>query len=541
MIQETRMSEATNFDSEALTSTEQSHFEVVIIGSGFSGLLCTILLKDAGVNNVRVFEMTPSVGGVWSDGGVGAYPGAACDVPAYTYLPLLDRTGFIPSRKYVSQQEIASYAEMLIEKEGIRDNIRFSHKVEKLCFVGKEEKVWQVTTVDPQTGELIEIVTCQHVVTANGPLSSPRLPEIPSMQEFKGESFHTAQWDRSATLKGKRVGVIGTGASAAQVVTTIVDQVESLTIFQRTPTWCLPRDDEPTPPELVEKFRAGGHGEFLRRVDWKDEGLPTDEPLVSFEALHDEQQNAAICAQIAERIEADVNDPELVKLLTPDYPFFCKRALFIDDYYTTFNKPNVTLVADEGGVVSVNESGLEIARGEKFDLDVIIYATGFDSNHIPFLIEGRNGVTLADKFGANEANNFQMTRPHSLWGMHVGEMPNLYMMIGPQSLNPVTNVTLLCEEQAKYIADLVVKMKKEGHIQVEPTEQAVNNWTDLCESSSEGKVWLRCNNWYMKTTKTDAAAGRERSAGMWMATYADYLKHLLGHEAGSQDELLNFS
>ena len=303
----------------------------------------------------------------------------------------------------------------------------------------------------------------------------------------------------------------------------------------------MPRDDEPTPPELIEKFRAGGHGEYLRRIDWKEEGLPTAEPLVSFEALHDEEQNAAVCTMIAERIEAEVDDPGLVKLLTPDYPYFCKRALFIDDYYTTFNKPNVTLVADEGGVVRVNEKGLEIARGEKFDLDVIIYATGFDSNHIPFLIEGRNGVTLADKFGANESNNFQMTTPHSLWGIHVNEMPNLYMMIGPQSLNPLTNVTLLCEEQSKYITELVLKMKKSGNLQVEPTEEAVDNWTSLCVSSSEGKVWLKCNNWYMKATKTDVAAGRERSSGMWMGSYVDYLKHVLGHEGGSQDELLNFS
>ena len=133
-----------------------------------------------------------------------------------------------------------------------------------------------------------------------------------------------------------------------------------------------------------------------------------------------------------------------------------------------------------------------------------------------------------------------MTKPHSLWGIHVDEMPNLYMMIGPQSLNPVTNVTLLCEEQSKYISSLVVKMKNSGDLQVEPTRHGVKNWTEMCESSSEGKVWLKCNNWYMKSTKTDAAADRELSCGMWMGSYIDYLKHLLGEEGGTQDELLNF-
>lgn len=520
-------------------NSEQSHFDVVIVGSGFSGLLCTTYLKDAGIENVCVFEMTPSVGGVWSSGGVGAYPGAACDVPAYTYLPFLDRTGFIPSKKYVSQSEIARYAELLVDHVGIREKIKFSRKVVELTYIGKGEKVWQITTVDPGTGESAEVVTAQHVVPANGPLSSPRLPEIPGMEAFKGESFHTAQWDHSASLKGKRVGVIGTGASAAQVITTIVEEVASLTVFQRTPTWCLPRDDEPTPPDIEAKFKQGGYGEKLRYVDWKGE-FPPEEVLFTFEALHDEQQNSAICDGIKARIEADVSDPELARRLTPDYPFFCKRALFIDDYYTTYNRSNVTLVDDTGGVVRVNETGLEIARGEKFDLDVIIYATGFDSNFIPFLIKGKNEITLADKFGANESNNFQMTSPQSLWGIHVQDMPNLYMMIGPQSLNPVTNVTLLCEEQSKYIANLVAKMKGNSQLEVEPSVEAVDSWTDLCETSSQGKVWLRCNNWYMKTTKSDAAAGRERSSGMWMASYVDYLEHMLGEKSGSQDELLRY-
>jgi cation diffusion facilitator CzcD-associated flavoprotein CzcO len=516
------------------------HFDVVIVGSGFSGLLCALELKDSGIDSVRVFEMTPSVGGVWSKGGVGAYPGAACDVPSYTYLPLLDRTGFIPSKKYVSQPEIAGYAEMLAEKEGINEKIQFSKKVVKLKFMGEGHKVWQVFTVHTETGEPAEMVTCQHVVTANGPLSSPRMPEIPGMEKFKGESFHTAKWNASVNLKGKRVGVVGTGASAAQVITAIADQVQTLTVFQRTPTWCMLRDDEPTPPDLIEKFEAGGYGESLRVIDWKEENTVNQEGAVSFEALHDKEQNAAICDEIEKRLKAEVDDPEIAKKLTPDYPFFCKRALFIDDYYTTFNKANVHLIADDGGVVRVNESGLEIARGEKFDLDVIIYATGFDSNHIPFLIEGRNDITLADKFGANESNNFQMTKPHSLWGIHVEDMPNMYMMIGPQSLNPVTNVTYLCEQQSRYITDLIVKMKKSSHLTVEPGASGVKNWTDMCESSSEGKVWLRCNNWYMKTTKTDSAAGREMSSGMWMGSYIDYLKHLLGEEGGAKEELLNF-
>jgi cation diffusion facilitator CzcD-associated flavoprotein CzcO len=515
-------------------------YDVVIIGTGFSGLLCSIYLREAGIENFCILEKNYCVGGVWSHGGVGSYPGAACDVPAYTYLPFLDRTGFIPSKKYVSQTEISEYAEMLTDHGGVRDKIHFSRQVIRVEYLGDHPATWQVTAVDPDINEVIEVITCQHVVAANGPLSTPRMPEFPGLENFRGESFHTAQWDRRASLKGKRVGVVGTGASAAQVITTIVDDVEELTVFQRTPTWALPREDEPTPPEITEKFKAGGYGEELRQVDWKGELPPDPDALFTFEDLHDVDKNAHICKAIEAGIKQQVKDPELAKKLTPDYPFFCKRVLFIDDYYTTFNKSHVTLVADPGGVVEVTETGVTMASGDHYDVDVLIYATGFDSNFIPFDIQGVGGITLAEKFGANESNRFQMVRPHSLWGIHVSDMPNFYMMIGPQSLNPVTNVTLLCEEQAKYIADLVSDMSRANQTEVQPKPEAVEDWTALCEDSSDGKVWLRCNNWYMKTTKTDTAKGREKSSGMWMDTYAEYLQHVLGEKGGARTDLLAF-
>ena len=375
---------------------------------------------------------------------------------------------------------------------------KFSRKVTKIEYV--ERGLWKISTADPRSGEPLETVTCQHVVSANGPLSSPRMPEVPGIDLFEGESFHTASWNQTASLTGKRVGVIGTGASAAQVITSIVDEVESLTIFQRTPTWALPRDDEPTPKKIKDAFKAGGYGEKLRYIEWEENVSPDPNAPFTFEMLHNEEQNAAICAGIAARIKQEVDDPQLAELLTPDYPFFCKRVLFIDDYYTTFNKPHVHLIDEPGGVVRIHPKGLEIASGESYEFDVIIYATGFDSNFIPFPIIGKNGVTLADHFGANAANNFQMTDPKTLWGIHVNDLPNFYMMIGPQSLNPVTNVTLLCEEQSKYIASLVQQMKTNGNSEVEPETTAVARWSERCSETAEGKVWLKCNNWYTKST-----------------------------------------
>lgn len=517
------------------------HCQVVIIGAGFSGLLCASYLKEAGIHDIQILEMGSSVGGVWSKKGVGAYPGAACDVPSYIYLPFLDRTGFIPSKKYVSQPEIAEYAEILTDHIGVRENISFDRKVTELKYLGDQQNKWRVRTVNTKTGQAEKTVSCTHIVSANGPLSSPRMPELGGMELFKGESFHTAQWDGTANLKGKKVAIIGTGASAAQVITSIADDVESLHVFQRTPTWVLRRDDEDTSPELKRQFEAGGYGEYLRDLAAKKFEFPPGEQFLDWDAIQDKEQNEAVCSELTQLIQSDVDDPEIAKLLTPDYPFWCKRVLFIDDYYTSFNKKNVTLVHDDGGVVSVDETGLTIAQGKHFQCDVIIYATGFDSNFIPFPIYGRNGISLAEKFGANETNRFQMMRPQSLWGIHVDEMPNFYMMIGPQSLNPLTNVTLLCEEQAKYIAELLSKMDQAGHSRVEPLKDAVTHWSALCLASANDKVWLRCNNWYLKTTKTDAALETERSSGMWMETYEDYLDHMLHGKAGTQDELLEFT
>ena len=195
------------------------------------------------------------------------------------------------------------------------------------------------------------------------------------------------------------------------MITSIADEVETLTVFQRSATWALLSTMNQR-PEIVDAFKKGGYSEAFVLSIGKTAPAESRSPF-TFDTLHDEEANAKLCGVIAKRIKADVNDPDLAQVLTPDYPFFCKRVLFIDDYYTTFNKPNVTLINDSQGVVGVTETGVQMASGDSHDVDVLIYATGFDSNHIPFPVIGRDGVTLADQYGANEANNWQMTRPQS--------------------------------------------------------------------------------------------------------------------------------
>ena len=216
------------------------------------------------------------------------------------YLPFLDRIGFIPSKKYVTQHEIATYTDKLVEYCGLEPHIRFSTKVTSINYVGTGPLANPALMARPKVAI---VATMQRlVVNANRP-SVPRMPEVAGMQQFKGASFHTAQWDYGVDLKAKaHVGIIGTGASAAQVITSIADEVETLTVFQRSATWALPRDDEPTPPEIVEAFRKGGYSESLRHVDWQN-GTPRDSELpFNFDMLHDKEANDKIYSAIVKRI-----------------------------------------------------------------------------------------------------------------------------------------------------------------------------------------------------------------------------------------------
>jgi len=324
------------------------------------------------------------------------------------------------------------------------------------------------------------------------------------------------------SLKGKRVGVVGTGASAAQVITTIAKDVKHLTVFQRSAVWALPRDDEPTPDELRQQITSvKGFTDRLRYEDGKN----LDKEF--FPLLHEEKGNQQFQALVNAVIMKQVPDKDLRAKLTPSYPFFCKRVLFVDDYYSTFTRPNVSLVVDEKGVRRETERGLVTASGTEYELDAIIYATGFDVLTVPFPVQGRNGRTLEDKWGGKG-----LSRPRTLFGIHVSEFPNMHIMIGPHCLNPVTTVTVLAEDQAKYIAELVAHMRRQGFREMEPRPEAEDEWVRRSEATSGGKVWTKCSNWYMKST--DA---REPYYGMWMETHTRYMREGLRRE-GVHDDLI---
>jgi len=268
-----------------------------------------------------------------------------------------------------------------------------------------------------------------------------------------------------------------------------------------------------------------GFTDKLRRAEVDD----FDQNL--FPKLHDSKQNEELKAEVLSIIEAEVPDnAELRRKLTPEYPFWCKRVLYIDGYYATFTKPNVTLVADKGGVVRETSVGVQVASGSEYELDAIIYATGFDALNVSFPVVGKRGRTLEEHWGGKRLN-----KPRTLFGIHVSGFPNLHFMLGPQASNPLTNVTVVSEDQASYLAGLVKHMRQAGIRSVEATAEAEQEWVQRSEATVEGKVWTRCSNWYLKTTE-----GGEPFYGMWMDTYAAYLKAAIQREEGTQG-LLEFT
>jgi cation diffusion facilitator CzcD-associated flavoprotein CzcO len=453
---------------------------------------------------------------------VGDYPGAACDVEAYQYLPLLRRVGFVPSRKYVAQAEIGAYADLLAGELGITPCIRFNTKVVDARYVGDECDVapWEVSTA---AGESIFF---RHLAMACGPLSTPKFPQIRGMGSFRGPTFHTARWDHDVSLAGKRVGIVGTGASAAQVITAIADTAAHTYVFQRTPVWAIPRNDQPTSVELRTRIMDEiGFVDRLRREETEKNDRE------NFPRLHDPVQNDEMQKGMLALIEKEVpDDVELRKQLTPDYPFWCKRVLVIDNYYSTFTKPTVSLVADPGGVVEETSAGVRVASGAEYELDAIVYATGFDALTVAFPIRGRGGRTLAEHWGGE-----RLDRPRTLFGVHVSGFPNLHFLVGPQSINPVTNITLVSEDQSLYLAALLRHMREAGLRRVEPSIEAEEEWVQRVEGSVAGKVWTRCSNWYLKTYD-----GGKPFYGMWMDTHTDYLRIALRREGGTR-HLLEFT
>jgi cation diffusion facilitator CzcD-associated flavoprotein CzcO len=443
--------------------------EVLFIGGGFSALLTSARLREKGVESIRIVERGADVGGTWY---WNRYPGVACDVVAYDYLPLLDEMDYVPVNHYSRGPEIFAHCQAIAKKYDLYDLAVFNTTITSTVW-NEEEQMWHLQT------DRGDHMRAQFVICANGTLSKPKLSKIQGMETFAGHSFHTSRWDYDYTgedlsnLQDKVVGIIGTGASAVQAVPELAKQSKELYVFQRTPSSIDVRDDWPTDPNWARKLEPGWQAKRRERVLQLSE--PSPEQKAKMAALSREekirkQENANIdyMMRIHKRIEQTVKDPATAEALKPWYMFMCKRPCFHNEYLPSFNLPSVHLVDTHGkGITQINEKG-PVFEGEQFELDVLIYATGFEvqKTGIYNQIVGKDGVDLDDKY----ADGIR-----TLLGIHTQGFPNLFIMGGYQASFQF-NLTDMLQTQGDHIAACIDYVRSHGYHTMDPTYEAEEWW-----------------------------------------------------------------
>jgi cation diffusion facilitator CzcD-associated flavoprotein CzcO len=471
--------------------------DAVVVGAGFSGLLTSVRLRQAGLERTAMIDMAGDVGGVWY---WNRYPGAMCDIDSRVYLPLLEEMGYTPQQRYSLAPEILAYTQSIARKFDLYKDAFFHTAVTSMRWDEDRER-W---IIDTDRGD--EIVA-KYVVLGNGPFTRLKLPAIPGLETFKGHSFHTSRWDYDYTggdstsiltkLADKRVGMIGTGATGVQVVSPLGRSAQEVFVFQRTPSTIAPRDNAKLDPEWVSKQEPGWQREWIRNFTAILSGAPTDVDLVDdgwtdlYKTVqHDprfkaaapeeaarirEQADMARMDEIRARIDRTVTDRETAEHLKPYYPYFCKRACFHDEYLEAFNRDNVHLVDTNGqGIDEIYEDGIIVA-GQKYELDCIVFATGFEAitsytHRLGFDITGRNGRSLTEKWKKGI---------RSLHGLMTNEFPNLFYMPTPNSQAVVTtNFAHLIGENAGHIAYIVSEVEKRQAQSFEVTAEAEQGWVD---------------------------------------------------------------
>ena len=486
---------------EALTD----ECEILVVGAGFAGLLLWHKLKNAGFSDVRFCEKGGDVGGTWY---WNRYPGIACDVEAYSYLPLLEEMGYVPTMKFASGFEILEYCQKMAEKFGFYEHCLFHTTV--------EETQWDETTgrwiVTTDRGDRMR---ARFVLLANGILTTPKLARIEGMQTFKGDAFHTSRWNYHIDLKGKTVGIIGTGATAVQAIPELAKVVKELYVFQRTPSSIDVRDQRATTDEerstwaqepgwararraRFAKISAGrtaiqANDDYLagKVADFKER--KQHERMLSAEELLEKQldSNFRIMEQIRARVDAIVKDPKTAAALKPYYPYGCKRPTFHDEYLTTFNLPHVHLVDTAPfGVRQINERGV-VHDGVEYPLDVLIYATGFQwmATSTFNMITGRDGRTLKQKWETEGTKTFL--------GLHSVGFPNLFIVSGPQGGGGSFNFTDAIEAHGDYIVWLLETMRDRGVGIVDVHEEHEREYAEHCRKVDIATAPLRdCLSYY---------------------------------------------
>ena len=470
--------------------------EVVVVGGGFGGLLTGARLREAGIEDIRLIEKGGDFGGTWY---WNRYPGAACDVESYIYLPLLEEIGFMPKEKYTPAPEILAHCRAIGEHFDLYRGALFQTEVTKATWDEAQAR-WIIET---NRGDAMK---ARYLVMANGPLHRPKLPGIPGVETYKGHSFHTSRWDYEYTggtseggltgLAGKRVGVIGTGATAVQCVPHLGAGAGELFVFQRTPSSIDVRNNRPTDPQWAASLKPGWQQERMDNFTILTSGGFQTEDLVKdgwtdiignilllarkqAEAGH-AVGNPADLMQLADfkkmeqvraRVDSVVQDPKTAEALKPYYNQFCKRPCFHDEYLATFNRPNVHLIDTDGkGVDRITETGI-VANGVEYELDCIVYATGFEVgttyvHRSGYELYGRGGQTLTEKWADGVS---------TLHGLYSRGFPNVFIISNTQSGFSV-NFPHMINEQAKHIGYVLSHANARQVRVLEASQEAEDAW-----------------------------------------------------------------
>ncbi|WP_447006025.1 flavin-containing monooxygenase [Saccharothrix isguenensis] len=470
--------------------------KVLVVGTGFSGLGMAIELKRTGERDFVVLEKEADLGGTWRDN---SYPGCACDVPSHMYsfsFELNPRW----SRMFARQPEIWDYLKRVAEKYRLREHIRFNSEVSSARW-DEDDKLWHVTTGNGDT------YTAKSVVAGVGALHIPNVPTLPGIDAFQGKAFHSARWDHDYDLRGKRVAVVGTGASAIQFVPRIADEVERLTLFQRTPPWIMPKIDRAITTWEQRLFRALPFTQRLYRnfVYWTREssalGFAVNPKIMEF------AQNIA-----RRHMRRQVPDEALRAKLTPDYTMGCKRVLISNDYYPALSKPNVDLVTD--GIAEVRANSVVDRAGVEHEVDVIIYGTGF---HV---VDSFDYLDVAGKGGVDLAKQWREKGIETYYGITVSGFPNFFFLLGPNTGLGHNSVVFMIESQIRYVRQCLELLDRHqaDELDVRPEAQARFN-RELQRKLTKG-VWTEggCKSWYLDAQGVNRTVWPGFTWRYWMRT-----------------------
>lgn len=484
---------------------DETSVDVLIVGSGFSGLCAAIKLREAGMNSFLLIEKADDIGGSWHDN---RYPGCACDIPSHLYSfsfePWPDWT-----RMYPGQQEIQDYLKRCVERYGLAPYIRLNTRLREAAWNEKE------TTWDAVVGEGKRI-HARVLVSGVGGLHVPSYPQINGVEKFAGPRFHSSTWDHSIDLEGKNIAVIGTGASAIQFVPQIAPQAEKLFLFQRTPAWIVPRIDFAIPEKWKRRFRRFPvtMWAFRQYIFWRQE----------FRVLGflGNQFVRGKATEIATRhLRRKIKDPKLRDGLTPKYELGCKRVLVSDDFYPALNRPNVELVTET--ISEVRERSIVTADGAERPVDVLIFGTGFRATEplIGVRLVGRGGVEIHDAWGE---------RMSAYLGVTVAGYPNFFLLLGPNTGLGHNSVVLMIEAQVRYVISCLKLMKRRKRKVLEVRDQVQKNFSAEVHRLLKDTVWQNggCRSWYQ-----NARTGENTT--IWPGSVIAYLRRTRSASAGDYE------